>query len=145
MIDLSDEGATFLKMLLKRFRQGLDQQPGSQAKLDVMDEFDDLETYLREEHSWISSEHKILRDGKVQLEDGDEVEVAANGHDEEDEHGDFAPTIVDLTPELAEQLGLPRGSTGPEKNLQSMVSEEEQAANEYEEDDQDLESMDARY
>ena len=86
-----------------------------------------------------------MRDGKVQLQDGDEVEVAARGHDEEDEDGDFAPTIVDLTPELAEQLGLPKGSSGPEKNLQSIVSEEEDAANEYEEDDQDLESMDARY
>ena len=146
MIDLSDEGATLLKLLLKRFRQGLYQQLGSQAKLEVMDELDELENYLREEQGWLFAEHQVLRSGRLQLEDGDEVEVNAKGQDEEDEEGDFAPTIVDLTPELAKQLGLPKGSTGPGRNLQSIVSEAEQAANDhYDEDDQDLDSMDARF
>lgn len=144
LFDLSDEGATLLKSLLKRFRQGLDQQTGSQAKLDVMDELDELEGYLRSEHGWLMNE-AFLKHGKVQLEDGDEVDLDTNGFDEEDEEGDYAPVLVDFTPELAQKLGMPAGSVRSEQTLRSRISEAEAADAEFEEEEQDLESMDARY
>ena len=105
-----------------------------------------MEAYLRDEHGWFRNEAEVVRSGRVQLEDGDEVELDLRKEDEEDEDGDFAPTIVDLTPELAEQLGLPKGATGPGQNLKAIVSKAEQAANESdEEEEQDLQDMDARY
>lgn len=143
LFDLSDEGATLLKSLLKRFRQGLDQQTGSQAKLDVVDELDELEGYLRSEHGWLMNE-AFLKHGKVQLEDGDEVDLDTNGFDEEDEEGDYAPVLVDFTPELAKKLGMPIGSVKSEQTLRSRISEESNDAD-FDEEEQDLESMDARY
>ena len=38
----------------------------------------------------------MLKRGMVQLEDGEQVELTMEGADEEDEMGEYAPTVVDL-------------------------------------------------
>lgn len=150
LFDLTDEGASLLRSLLKRFRQGLEQQSGSQGKIEIIDELDELEEYLKTEHGWLTSESHVKR-GNMQLEDGDVVVLDMNGFDEEDEEGDFAPTIVDLTPELAEQLGLPKRSLRTEQNLTARRErEQEDEERDHDaiglvEDEQDLDEMDARY
>lgn len=149
LIDLSEQGAALLKGLLKRFRSGLNQQPGGQAKIDVMDELDDLEDYLRAEHSWFANDVQ-LRQGRVQLEDGEEVDLDLGGFDEEDETGDYAPTVVDMTPELARQLGIEMPTQDDpfealDKRKLARDGQVQSDDEEEEEDEQDLEDMDARY
>ena len=62
--------------------------------------------------------------------------MEVNGADAEDELGDYAPTIVDLTPE---QQKLLHGSDfGPVQHAKDDVEEES-------EDDADLDDMDTRY
>ncbi|KAF1814748.1 hypothetical protein P152DRAFT_391246, partial [Eremomyces bilateralis CBS 781.70] len=134
LFDLSDDGAPFLKDLLKKFRRGLDDLDGK-AKADVLDELDELEHYLKEVHKW-EIDAPFLRTGILELEDGETVEMDAMGRDDEDEEGEYAPQIVELTAEQANALG---------HDHQAKKSEDELALAEEEEEEQDLEEMDARF
>ncbi|KAL9529518.1 hypothetical protein SMMN14_06495 [Sphaerulina musiva] len=104
LIDLADEGGSLLKTLLVRFRNGLEGMTGIGVS-DVADELDDLEDYLRQEHGWtLGGDH--LRSGVLELEDGEQLHVESTMYDEDDETGEYAPQIVDLTPEQARLLNI---------------------------------------
>ncbi|KAK5107841.1 hypothetical protein LTR62_000601 [Meristemomyces frigidus] len=107
LIDLADEGGSLLKHLLVRFRKGL-QALGSRGSVgvqDVVDALDDLEEYLRLEHGWQFG-GTFAKSGVLDLEDGEQVRMDTTAFDEDDETGEYAPQIVDLTPEQARLLNV---------------------------------------
>lgn len=105
LIDLADEGGSLLKSLLTRFRKGLDSLPRVEEVQDVLDELDDLEAYLRDEHGWQFG-GSFAKSGVLDLEDGEQVRMDTTAYDEDDETGEWAPQVVDLTPEQARLLGI---------------------------------------
>ena len=141
LFDLSEEGSSLLGSNLKKFRQGLDQYSGA-GKQDVIDELDELEDYLKREHGWYSNEPQVRR-GMIDLEDGERIEMDLNGADEEDETGEYAPTVVDLYPNQSksvhggpeEPLGRLHGHAGHQSNGEEASDEE----------DQEVDEMDARF
>jgi A1 cistron-splicing factor AAR2 len=140
LFDLADESGSLLKKLLHKFKVGLKEVSGM-GKSDVVDELDELENYLRGEHGW-QIDSDFLRKGMLELEDGEKVEMEVPGYEEEDESGEYAPTVVDLTDEEMAALGITPG--------QKLVSGHSHRKDKYEEeieseDDQDLEDMDMRY
>ena len=141
---MREEGSTLLRPLLRKFRSGLEQKTGA-GKLDIMDELDDLEEYLRAEHGWLLNQD-YARQGMLQLEDGEEVLMDMNPEDEEDESGDYAPVMVELTREQAEELGIEyvdpvaKEEEQPQKHFQHLHQSESES-----EEEMDLEEMDARY
>lgn len=154
LFDMSDDGASFLKSLLIRFKRTLEQLPGIK-KQDVMDELEDLQDYLQENHGW-QMEGQFARSGMVQLEDGEEVEMDVNVYDEDDEEGEYAPQVVDLSPEQMKLLGIEQtiinGNATP--NLRERIKKDQAEAEERDEideeeglyeDDGDIDEMDARY
>ena len=159
LIDLADEGGSLLKKLVVRFRKGLDGLDAI-AVQDVKDELDDLEAYLKEEHGWQFG-GTFAKTGVLELEDGEQVKMDTTAFDEDDETGEFAPQIVDLTPEQARLLGVQdepdlnvglRKATLKEDEGNGIVHEVEESdesdedeQSEESEDDQDLEEMDARF
>lgn len=128
MFDLNEQGGGFLRPLLRRFRKGLDEFDGKR-KADIVDEFDDLQEFLQREFGWQLDDSYVKR-GMLELEDGEQVEMDMNGVDEDDETGDFAPTVVELTPAQLKQLN--GGNAG-----HSLSDESEEEA--------DLDEMDTRY
>ncbi|KAK0276409.1 hypothetical protein LTS00_014669 [Friedmanniomyces endolithicus] len=108
LIDLADEGGSLLKGLLTRFRTGLESLQGSIGVQDVVDELDDLEDYLRTEHGWQFG-GTFAKSGVLELEDGEQVRMDTTAFDEEDEAGEYAPQVVELTAEQARMLGADVG------------------------------------
>jgi A1 cistron-splicing factor AAR2 len=174
LFDLSDDGATFLKSLLLRFKKALDRLPGN-AHEEVTDELDDLLAYVQETLGWQISQGSFARTGMLSLEDGEEVEMDNTAFDEDDEAGEYAPTIVELsaeqmrllgieeadlqkvmsggnkTPNLRDRLQKDRVDAGRD-GYQYEVQSDEESEKEvvaFEDDDEeeelDLEDMDARY
>lgn len=162
LIDLADEGGSLLKGLLVRFRKGLE-APGGIEVGDVLDELDDLEGYLRQEHGWQFG-GSFVKTGLLELEDGEQVQMRTTAFDEDDETGEFAPQIVDLTPEQARMLGvqyepdlstnLTRASLRETKTKEVEGSDEDDATSSDEDENnhsddseeiQDLDEMDARF
>jgi A1 cistron-splicing factor AAR2 len=129
LFDLTDDGAGHLKNLLRKFKKSLSDVEGK-GKDMVLKELDDLEEYLREAYQW-NIDDNFVRRGMVTLEDGEQVEVAMTAFDEEDEMGEFAPTVVELSKEQLEEL------EGTGNGVTSKHHEEVE--------DEDLEAMDARY
>lgn len=131
MFDLNDQGGGFLPPLLRKFRKTLDEFEGDWKKR-IVNEFREFEDFVKEEYGWELDDSYVKR-GTLQLEDGETVEMDVNGADEDDETGEFAPTIVDLTPNQLKELRLddddePQATAGP-----------------VEDDDDDLDNMDTRY
>ena len=126
LFDLNEQGGGFLKPLLRRFRKSLDEFDGK-WKSDMVDEFDDLQEFLQKEFGWELDDSYVKR-GMLELEDGERVEMDMNGADEDDETGEYAPTIVELTPEQTKGL---KGT-----DVGSADDSEEEA---------DLDGMDTRY
>jgi A1 cistron-splicing factor AAR2 len=131
LFDMNDVGGGFLKPLFGQFRKALDDFDGK-WKADLVDELDDLQDYMQKEFGW-QPEGSYLKRGMLELEDGERVEMEVNGADADDELGDYAPTIVDLTPEqqkllIGSDIGHAKHSNGEES-----------------EDDVDLDDMDTRY
>jgi A1 cistron-splicing factor AAR2 len=154
LIDLADEGGSLLKSLLVRFRNGLD-EIGSMAVQDVLDELDDLEAYLKQEHGWQFG-GSFAKTGVLELADGEEVYMDTTAYDEDDETGEFAPQIVDLTPEQARILGghdssdlhttLDRTTLNDAQHSEAVQSSDSDSSSESELDDtEDLEDMNTRY
>lgn len=164
LIDLADEGGSLLNRLLVRFRKGLEGITGTGIS-DVVDELDDLEDYLRSEHGWQFG-GDFARSGVLELEDGEQVQMESTAFDEDDETGEFAPQIVDLTPEQARLLnvtpedakdlsvGLSRASLTDRDRVADVVQEsgdeesEDSENGEHDSDDeetQDLDEMDSRF
>jgi len=150
LIDLADDGAGLLRGWMRRFRKGLESVTGA-GKQEVVDEMDELQEYLKERHGW-EVEGDFVRRGIVQLEDGEEVELEVGGWDEEEEEGDWAPVVVELTDEQREMVGGGGDGNGiaDAKNVKAMkemsLQERDQVEKEEEEEDeQDLDDMDTRY
>ncbi|KAF2663692.1 hypothetical protein BT63DRAFT_109905 [Microthyrium microscopicum] len=137
LFDLSDDGAGFLKQLLRKFKKSLSDEEGM-GKSDVMDELDELGSYLRESYGW-DLEDNFARRGMMTLEDGERVEVTLTGYEEEDESGEYAPTVVDLTDEQLHTIG----GKGAHDEAETISGKQE--AEEDEEEEDDIETMDARY
>ncbi|EOA82997.1 uncharacterized protein SETTUDRAFT_95402 [Exserohilum turcica Et28A] len=130
LFDMNDVGGGFLRPLLGQFRKALDDFDGK-WKADLVDELDELHEYMEKEFAW-QPQGSYLKRGMVELEDGERVEMEVNGADAEDEVGDYAPTIVDLTPE---QQRMVHGSESSPAAHADDESEEEA----------ELEDMDTRY
>jgi A1 cistron-splicing factor AAR2 len=171
LFDLSDDGATFLKSLLLRFKKALDRLPGN-AHEDVIDELDDLLAYTQETLHWQTQQGSFARTGMLSLEDGEEVEMDNTAFDEDDEAGEYAPTVVELSAEQMKLLGIDEsvqqvmsgnktpnlrdrlqkdqvdaGRDGYQYEVQSDEESEKEvtAFDDDEEEELDLEDMDARY
>lgn len=163
LIDLADEGGSLLKSLLTRFRNGLDGLPRIEEVQDVLDELDDLEAYLRDEHGWQFG-GSFAKSGLLELEDGEQVRMDTTAYDEDDETGEWAPQVVDLTPEQARLLGvedavdlrakmgeasLHARDSGHDAEVDVRGHSSRRSSSEEDEDDEeemgDLEDMDARY
>ncbi|KAL4965580.1 AAR2 splicing factor family protein [Aspergillus stella-maris] len=91
------EGSEFLRKLLRGFRIAMYEvlEDGEQSAIDspVKREFEKLEEWVKNEFDWELDRDKVLRRGMVQLEDGEEVELEIDDHEEEDE---YQPVVVDL-------------------------------------------------
>ncbi|KAJ4382047.1 hypothetical protein N0V86_002375 [Didymella sp. IMI 355093] len=127
--DMNEVGGGFLRPLFKRFRKNLDDFDG-RWKSDMMDELDELEDYLQKQFGWERGDSFVKR-GMLDLEDGERVEMDVNDASEDEESGDYAPTVVELTPAQLEELN--GGGAGSERNT---ADSEEEA---------DLDDMDERY
>ena len=157
LIDLADEGGSLLKRLLARFRKGLDGLPALEVQ-DVLDELDDLEDYLRHEHGWQFG-GSFAKSGLLELEDGEQVRMDTTAFDEDDETGEFAPQIVELTPEQARLLNVEDASdlhvslsrtSLKDTKADEVVQSDESGTNESDdssesEEAEPLEALDARY
>jgi A1 cistron-splicing factor AAR2 len=124
LFDMNEVGGGFLRPLFTRFRKNLDDFDGK-WKSDLVDELEDLQDHLKETFGW-ELDNAYLKRGLLELEDGERVEMDVNGADEDDELGDFAPMVVELTPQ---QLKLMSGGGNETES----------------EEEADLEDMDTRY
>jgi A1 cistron-splicing factor AAR2 len=154
LFDLRDEGSSLLKSLLHKFKLGLKDLSGT-GKSDVMDEMDELERYLSEDHGW-RLDSDFLRKGMIELEDGERVELEVTGYEEEDESGEYAPTVVDLSPEQmasltggqVSEITTARQGEKAEKlalRTKELHKHKDEVEPEDEEDERDIEDMDDRY
>jgi A1 cistron-splicing factor AAR2 len=154
LIDLADEGGSLLKRLLLRFRKGLEGLSGIGVQ-DVVDELDDLEEYLKQEHGWQFG-GSFAKTGVLELEDGEQVRMDTTAFDEDDETGEFAPQIVELTPDQVRLLNVEGGdelhTSLSRASLREDESEnaedretDEHAESDDSEEEGDLDDLDARY
>ena len=101
LFDLSDQEGSLLKSLLKRFRKNLNVLAG-ESKPNLLEEgLEDVEEYLKTQYGW-SFDYSYLRSGILELEDGEQVDMDVGGNDYddddiEDDTGDYAPVVVELT------------------------------------------------
>jgi A1 cistron-splicing factor AAR2 len=89
-----DEGGAFLRNLLVKFRQSVDDLVDDDSL--VKQELDVLEEWVKAEYDWDLHRGTVLRQGLLQLEDGEQVEMDWDGNDEDEETGEYAPVIVDM-------------------------------------------------
>lgn len=90
-----DEGGAFLRDLLMKLRQSVDDLVGD-SESEVKFELDKLEEWVEAEYDWELRRGAVVRHGMLQLEDGEQVEMDWDGNDEDDETGEYAPVIVDM-------------------------------------------------
>jgi A1 cistron-splicing factor AAR2 len=128
MFDLHEPGGGFLKPLLQKFRKGLDGFE-FRHKTNITGAFEELQEFLQVQFGWNLDDSTYVKRGMLELEDGERVEMDMNGVDEDDEAGEYAPTIVELTPAQREDLGEDTKTGG----------------NDYSEDENDVDEMDTRY
>lgn len=134
LFDMNELGGGFLRPLLTQFRRNLDEFDGK-WKADLVDELENLQEFLAKEFGW-QIDDSYLKRGLLELEDGERVEMDMNGADADDELGDYAPAVVDLTPaQLKELYGSDTGqATG------AIGGDDEES-----EEEADLDDMDTRY
>ncbi|KAJ5473932.1 A1 cistron-splicing factorAAR2 [Penicillium sp. IBT 31633x] len=89
-----DQGGAFLCNLLTKLRQSVDDLVGD-AESSVKSELDKLEEWVEIEYDWELRRGAVVRQGMLQLEDGEQVEMDWDGNDEEDETGEYAPLVVE--------------------------------------------------
>ncbi|KAL9625742.1 MAG: hypothetical protein Q9160_000062 [Pyrenula sp. 1 TL-2023] len=94
LFDMGEDGAALLKSLATRLRKNVDKIIGHESKLS--EELARLEGFLREQYGW-DLNTPILQRGLLELEDGEQVEMDLNEDDEDEETGEYAPTVVDLS------------------------------------------------
>ncbi|OQE42084.1 hypothetical protein PENCOP_c004G01181 [Penicillium coprophilum] len=89
-----DEGGAFLRDLLMKLRQSVDDIAGD-IESKVKSELDKLDEWVKAEYDWELRRGAVVHRGMLQLEDGEQVEMDWHGDDEEDETGEYAPMIVE--------------------------------------------------
>lgn len=94
LFDLRDEGAALLKRLLARLRKNVDDVSDHDSRLDR--KLAGLEEFLKEQYGWDLGA-MVVQKGLLELEDGERVEMDLMGTEEDDESGEYAPVVVDLT------------------------------------------------
>lgn len=95
LFELREEGSSgWLRSLLDGFKAGVKDANGEKGPL--WKEIEKLEEFMKEMYGWEAGGN-VLKRGLLQLEDGEMVEMEMNGLDKEDETGDYAPVIVDLS------------------------------------------------
>jgi A1 cistron-splicing factor AAR2 len=71
----------------------------------------------------VDDEFLLRRGMTVTLDDGERVELATDKFDDEDERGEYAPAVVELTPQQRRDLG--EEEAGPDAEDRSDGSGEE--------------------
>lgn len=127
LFDFDDEGGTFLKTLLLRFSRGLDSLSGA-TKAEVLEELEELQEWLAETHGWRFDQGggTFARSGVLELEDGERVDMDVGDFDEEDEEGEYAPMVVDLSDEQQRLLGAEAMNAGVNDEGSGAVKEEKE-------------------
>lgn len=92
----ADEGGEFLQTWLTKFTKSVDEIVPTGTGASIKTELARLETWVRDKYEWDLRPEGILRRGMLRLEDGEEVEMEMGG-DEDEETGEYAPTVVDMT------------------------------------------------
>ena len=105
MFDMDDGEGKFLKNLLKKFRIGLKNLDDGLAKQDVTEELEELQGFLKSAYGWDFDDSYVLKHGMIELEDGEMVQADFSEGDEDEEEGEYAPTVVELTEEQLRSLG----------------------------------------
>ena len=150
LFDFNEDDGSMLRKGLRDFKRGL-QQESDFGKQEVFDQLEKLEDFVKTEFGW-DLQSDVVRNGILQLEDGESVEMDLGGDDEVDELGEYAPTIVELTPEQVRNLEGNSSTEHPKQdrpldiedlNIQEIGHNEEQNGTDSEEDDLDM--MDSRY
>lgn len=95
LFDLNDEGGSYLKGLLKRFKMALGQVFGETEGEDVKQAMEALEAFLKGDYGWELGD-EFVRRGMLELEDGEQVEMEMEEMEGEDERGEYAPVVVEL-------------------------------------------------
>ena len=96
LFDMSEEGGAYLKGLLKGFKRGLQEVFEEGEGEDIKAEMDELEMWLKKEYGWELSD-SFVRKGMLELEDGEQVEMEMGELEGEDERGEYAPVVVELS------------------------------------------------
>lgn len=130
MFDMNETNGGFLQALLRKFKKTMDELEGN-WKMKLVQAFEELEDFLESEFGW-DLDDSFVRRGMLELEDGERVEMDVNGADKDEEVGEYAPTIVELTPGQMKEFDR--------RNRGAQI-----AAEEDEEEDAELEDMDTRY
>ncbi|PVH91925.1 hypothetical protein DM02DRAFT_620231 [Periconia macrospinosa] len=134
MFDMNEHGGGFLKPLLQKFGKGLDELE-FRRKPDMVAEFEEVQELVRKEFGWDLDDSRYVKRGMIDLEDGERVEMDMNGADEDDESGEYAPVVVELTRAQLKEL-----------KVDSDVAEDSAAAMaESSQDEDDVDQMDMRY
>ena len=100
LFELREEsGSAWLRGLVRRFRSSVedvlgDKEEGGTRKGDLLKQLEHFEELMNDRYGWELGKGWSRR-GMVQLDDGETVEVSLLGADEDDEVGDWAPTVVD--------------------------------------------------
>jgi len=99
LFDMSDDGAAWLKGLLKTFKRTLGEVfgEGEGEGGEVKEQMGELEEWARGAYGWeVGGE--FVRKGMLELEDGEvvEMEVEEMEGDGEEERGEYAPVVVEL-------------------------------------------------
>ncbi|KAL9078745.1 MAG: hypothetical protein Q9157_002333 [Trypethelium eluteriae] len=149
LFNLHEDDGELIRNLLRDFKRGLEQEDGS-AKEKIVGAFGELEEFIRTEFGW-ELQHDFVRNGILELEDGERVEMDIGGDEEADELGEYAPMVVELTPEQVKNLDSDL-SAKPSVPLHLRTGyathpneDEEDQSYDYDIEESDLENMDSRY
>jgi A1 cistron-splicing factor AAR2 len=91
--DQLNEVLGLLRRFGKMLREEEEEDPSKGAK--VRREFERLKDWAGKRMDWVLDTREMLRRGMVMTEEGDMVEVEAEGLEEEEETGEYAPVIVE--------------------------------------------------
>lgn len=96
LFDMGDEGAGWLKGLLRSFKKILGEVFEEGQGVEVKEQMEELERWLRGEYGWELC-GDFVRRGMLELEDGEVVEMDVGGlEDGEEERGEYAPVVVEM-------------------------------------------------
>ena len=134
LFDVSEVGGGFLRPLFSRFRKSLGEFEGK-WQANLVDELEDMEDFLQQAFGW-EPDGSYVKRGMLELEDGERVELEVNGADADDELGEYAPMVVELTPAQLQQING-SGAGHAEVTVADAPGESEEEAG--------LDEMDTRY